>query len=156
MSVWWRDHADHHMPRLLDTNGPFKGCTQAEHQANQKLGPLPWDTARAVEPADVHLSRSQVMDYAAYAARARAALIMAAMRRSVVTYKELATTIDLPPHLPLSYHISPILRLVPEDLDYHPPAPARAPPEMTNSRTQVVGPAVVDVLRHHICSGGRI
>jgi hypothetical protein len=44
MSVWWRDHADHHMPRLLDTNGPFKGCTRAEHQANQKLGPLPLGT----------------------------------------------------------------------------------------------------------------
>jgi hypothetical protein len=27
MSVWWRDHADHHMSVLLSTDGPFKGCT---------------------------------------------------------------------------------------------------------------------------------
>lgn len=26
MSVWWRDHADHHMPALLAPDGPFKGC----------------------------------------------------------------------------------------------------------------------------------
>lgn len=26
MSVWWRDHADHHMPALLAADGPFKGC----------------------------------------------------------------------------------------------------------------------------------
>jgi hypothetical protein len=55
------------------------------------------------------------MDYAEYATRARAALIMAAMRRSIVTYKELATTIDLPPHLPLPHHINRVLRLVAED-----------------------------------------
>ncbi len=27
MSVWLRDHADHHMAVLLDPDGPFKGCT---------------------------------------------------------------------------------------------------------------------------------
>ncbi len=26
MSIWWRDHADHHMPALLSPDGPFKGC----------------------------------------------------------------------------------------------------------------------------------
>ncbi|WP_380169640.1 DUF4913 domain-containing protein [Jannaschia sp. R86511] len=26
MSIWWRDHADHHMPALLAPDGPFKGC----------------------------------------------------------------------------------------------------------------------------------
>jgi hypothetical protein len=26
LSVWWRDHCDHHMTVLLDANGPFKGC----------------------------------------------------------------------------------------------------------------------------------
>ena len=26
MSVFWRDHADHHMTVLLDADGPFKGC----------------------------------------------------------------------------------------------------------------------------------
>lgn len=25
MSVWWRDHADHHMPVLMSTDGPFSG-----------------------------------------------------------------------------------------------------------------------------------
>jgi len=44
MSVWWRDHADHHMTRLLDTNGAFKGCTRDQHQQNGKLEPLPWGT----------------------------------------------------------------------------------------------------------------
>lgn len=26
MSIWWRDHADHHMGVLLSADGPFKGC----------------------------------------------------------------------------------------------------------------------------------
>jgi Domain of unknown function (DUF4913) len=26
LSVWFRDHADHHMTVLLDADGPFKGC----------------------------------------------------------------------------------------------------------------------------------
>jgi hypothetical protein len=26
MSVWWRDHADHHLAALLDADGPFKAC----------------------------------------------------------------------------------------------------------------------------------
>ncbi len=26
LSVWWRDHADHHMAALLDPDGPFKQC----------------------------------------------------------------------------------------------------------------------------------
>jgi hypothetical protein len=43
MSVWWRDHADHHIPRILDVDGPFKGCTTEGHQAHGVLGPLPWD-----------------------------------------------------------------------------------------------------------------
>src|SRR5688500_12003035 len=27
ISVWFRDHADHHMNVLLDPDGPLKGCT---------------------------------------------------------------------------------------------------------------------------------
>lgn len=27
MSVWFRDHADHHMPILLDSEGPFRRCS---------------------------------------------------------------------------------------------------------------------------------
>lgn len=26
MSVWWRDHADHHMAALMDSDGPFAGA----------------------------------------------------------------------------------------------------------------------------------
>ena len=29
MSVWWRDHADHHMAILMDPDGPFAGSTDA-------------------------------------------------------------------------------------------------------------------------------
>lgn len=27
MSVWWRDHADHHMPALFAPDGAFEGCS---------------------------------------------------------------------------------------------------------------------------------
>jgi hypothetical protein len=30
MSVWFRDHADHHMAVLLSADGPFKGCKPKE------------------------------------------------------------------------------------------------------------------------------
>lgn len=30
MSVWFRDHADHHMTALLSADGPFKGCKPKE------------------------------------------------------------------------------------------------------------------------------
>lgn len=40
MSVWWRDHADHHMSVLLSAEGPFKGCSpDGGHRS--KLVPLP-------------------------------------------------------------------------------------------------------------------
>jgi Domain of unknown function (DUF4913) len=39
LSVWFRDHADHHMTVLLDANGPFKGC-DATH-SDRPLEPLP-------------------------------------------------------------------------------------------------------------------
>ena len=41
MSVWFRDHADHHMTILLDANGPFKGC-DGRH-SDRPLQPLPHD-----------------------------------------------------------------------------------------------------------------
>lgn len=31
MSVWFRDHADHHMGVLLNADGPFKGCKPTGH-----------------------------------------------------------------------------------------------------------------------------
>jgi hypothetical protein len=32
ISVWWRDHADHHLPILLSTDGPFARCAHRGHQ----------------------------------------------------------------------------------------------------------------------------
>jgi hypothetical protein len=40
MSVWWRDHADHHMPVLLSTDGPFHGCSP-DGGHHTKVAPLP-------------------------------------------------------------------------------------------------------------------
>ncbi|WP_427136771.1 DUF4913 domain-containing protein [Pseudarthrobacter sp. S9] len=40
MSVWWRDHADHHMSLLLSADGPFKGCSPDDGHRS-KLTPLP-------------------------------------------------------------------------------------------------------------------
>jgi hypothetical protein len=37
-SVWWRDHADHHMRALLDTQGPF----MASKDENKPGDPLPY------------------------------------------------------------------------------------------------------------------
>ena len=39
LSVWFRDHADHHMTVLLDADGPFKGCDG--HHSERPLEPLP-------------------------------------------------------------------------------------------------------------------
>jgi len=39
MSVWFRDHADHHMAVLLSADGPFKGCKPEGH--GERLKPLP-------------------------------------------------------------------------------------------------------------------
>jgi len=39
MSVWFRDHADHHMGVLLSADGPFKGCKPDKH--GERLEPLP-------------------------------------------------------------------------------------------------------------------
>jgi hypothetical protein len=39
MSVWWRDHADHHMRVLLDPQGPFYNCDMKEHRDPEHLEP---------------------------------------------------------------------------------------------------------------------
>lgn len=33
-SLWWVQHADHHLAVLLDQRGPFHGCTAEGHRAN--------------------------------------------------------------------------------------------------------------------------
>lgn len=45
MSVWWRDHADHHMGVPLSADGPFKGCKPVGggHHVTDKLKVLPCD-----------------------------------------------------------------------------------------------------------------
>jgi hypothetical protein len=42
MSIWWRDHADHHMPVLLDPDGPFAGVTDADENITSRGEPLPY------------------------------------------------------------------------------------------------------------------
>jgi hypothetical protein len=40
MSVWWRDHADHHMRVLLDPQGPFYYCDKSGHRDAAHLVPV--------------------------------------------------------------------------------------------------------------------
>jgi hypothetical protein len=40
MSVWFRDHADHHMQVLLDSEGPFRRCS-IEKGHSDRLEALP-------------------------------------------------------------------------------------------------------------------
>jgi len=44
ISVWLRDHADHHMAVLLSSDGPLKGCTAKAH-SERPLAPLPSNPA---------------------------------------------------------------------------------------------------------------
>ena len=39
MSIWWRDHADHHMRILLDPHGPFYKCDVQKHRDPEHLEP---------------------------------------------------------------------------------------------------------------------
>lgn len=39
ISVWWRDHADHHMRVLLDPHGPFYNCDRSGHRDPEHLEP---------------------------------------------------------------------------------------------------------------------
>lgn len=43
MSVWWRDHADHHMPMLMDPDGAFAAADpSAPENLARKGQPLPY------------------------------------------------------------------------------------------------------------------
>ncbi|MFF2317952.1 DUF4913 domain-containing protein [Arthrobacter sp. NPDC058097] len=46
MSVWWRDHADHHMSVLRSTDGLVKACTPDDGHRT-KLTPLPCEETPA-------------------------------------------------------------------------------------------------------------
>jgi Domain of unknown function (DUF4913) len=41
ISIWFRDHADHHMTILLDSDGPFKRCSADKGHSERQLDPLP-------------------------------------------------------------------------------------------------------------------
>lgn len=44
MSVWWRDHADHHLTALMESSRtPFRQCSPTQHRDH--LQPLPSDPA---------------------------------------------------------------------------------------------------------------
>ncbi|WP_326831789.1 DUF4913 domain-containing protein [Arthrobacter sp. BL-252-APC-1A] len=57
MSVWWRDHADHHMTVLMDPQGPFYSA-DATNRENQetKGGPLPYSSPPSGLFPDVRVS----------------------------------------------------------------------------------------------------
>ncbi|WEG08314.1 DUF4913 domain-containing protein [Microbacterium horticulturae] len=43
ISVWWRDHADHHMAVLMDPDGPFAAADHTDSANHCKKGePLPY------------------------------------------------------------------------------------------------------------------
>ncbi|QGN34294.1 DUF4913 domain-containing protein [Microlunatus sp. Gsoil 973] len=42
MSVWWRDHADYHMPVLLDPDGVFADTADDPANTNRRGEPLPY------------------------------------------------------------------------------------------------------------------
>lgn len=42
VSVWWRDHADHHMAHLLSPEGTFRDCSPTK--GHKALVPLPYDS----------------------------------------------------------------------------------------------------------------
>lgn len=42
MSVWWRDHVDHHMAVLIDPDGPFSQATDGDENTCKHGQPLPY------------------------------------------------------------------------------------------------------------------
>jgi hypothetical protein len=48
MSVWWRDHADHHMAVLMDPEGPFAASDRyGDENGADKGAPLPYEAPPA-------------------------------------------------------------------------------------------------------------
>lgn len=45
ISDWWRQHADHHLPLLHASNGPFNGCNTERGHTDYEVMPLPVDPA---------------------------------------------------------------------------------------------------------------
>ena len=60
MSVWWRDHADHHMRVLLDPHGPFYNCDKSGHRDPKRDVPREFDAAvRSVDVLTAWPGRTQ-------------------------------------------------------------------------------------------------
>lgn len=58
MSVWWRDHADHHMPALMDPDGAFAGASaEADENRCRRGEPLPYDQPPAGLFPDLRANR---------------------------------------------------------------------------------------------------
>lgn len=43
MSIWWRDHADHHMPILMSEDGPFASAPETPENRCKLGEPLPYE-----------------------------------------------------------------------------------------------------------------
>lgn len=62
MSVWWRDHADHHMPALMSPDGPFSTLSPDEMAEYRKGEPLPYEPPPPGLFPDVRESGNQSPD----------------------------------------------------------------------------------------------
>ena len=55
MSIWWRDHADHHMGVLLSPEGAFHSCTPTQHYdpkpINCETAPEGWFPDERTDPS---------------------------------------------------------------------------------------------------------
>ena len=64
MSVWWRDHADHHMTMLMDPDGPFAGAkTDADENRCRRGETLPYTAPPAglfPDVRDAHIDRTGI------------------------------------------------------------------------------------------------
>lgn len=61
-SVWWRDHADHHMRALMDPQGPFYNCDMKAHREvpvlEPRRAPRGWFSNSAEFPHRSHLDEA--------------------------------------------------------------------------------------------------
>lgn len=50
LSVWWREHVDHHLPVLLSPDGPFASCSPSRHTPTTALPADPFPLAASLPP----------------------------------------------------------------------------------------------------------
>ena len=83
MSVFWRDHVDHHMSVMLDADGPFKGCEDGHSE--HPLEPIAPAAARGAVPSDERGLPPSQRRAASWRPRAVAAAAPAAARHDAQT-----------------------------------------------------------------------